>query len=118
MIISQDAGLRFFERLLFESDFDRVAGVKDRRALWRKLVDLLAEHHKHCQNKHEDADFGQFANGIDTPMHYLHQWDEVRKPERSCFLHGDSDECGQTSDVCSPVIPVAGKCVTRQRNSW
>ena len=92
--MSQDAGLRFLERLFFERDLDRVAGIKDRRALRRKLIDLLAEHHKYCQDKHEDADVGQFANGIGTPMHYSHQWDEVSKPERSCFLHGDSDKCG------------------------
>lgn len=35
-----------------------------------------------------------------------HQWDEIGKPKRCSLLHGDSDECGKTTNIGSPVVPV------------
>ena len=49
---------------------------------------------------------------------HLHQWDEISKPERCCFLHGDSDERGKTTNVCSPVVPITGQFEAQHGRKW
>ena len=46
---------------------------------------------------------------------HLHQWNEIGEPEGCCFLDSDSDKSGQTTDIGSPVVPVAGKREIRRR---
>ena len=118
LVVSQDARFRFLERLLLERDLDCVAGVEDWRALRRKLVDLLAEHHEYRQDKHEDADDSQFTNRVSQLKRHSHQWDEISKPEGRCFLYGDGDKSGQAANVGSPVVPVICKREIWHGGEW